>query len=113
MGDRRSFPVISRPVSSLAESGSTDPTEQMPPPAAGKPLSAVQIKRLEDWISQGAVWQEHWAFLPPQRTPTPAVRDQDWVKNPIDAFILARLEREGLSPSPERGTARPHPPSDS
>ena len=57
------------------------------------------------WIEQGARWQPHWAFVPPQPPELPAVRDPAWVRNPIDRFILARLEREGLTPSPEADRA--------
>src|SRR5207249_113533 len=52
------------------------------------------------WIEQGAKWQKHWAFLAPKRSPLPPVKDPAWAANPVDAFILARLEREGLRPSP-------------
>jgi len=82
-----------------------DVSERMPPAKSGKTLSAGQIDRIRRWIAQGARWQSHWAFIAPQSPPIPHVRDQDHVRNPIDAFILARLEREGLAPSPaaERG----------
>ena len=74
---------------------------RMPPAYSGRTLSAKEIETLRDWIAQGAKWEKHWAFLPPKRAPLPAVKDAAWVKNPIDAFVLARLEREGLAPSPE------------
>ena len=78
---------------------STDPEIQMPPADSGRSLSKEQISLLRRWIEQGAVWQEHWAFLPPQRTALPALGDPDWISNPIDAFVLARLEAGGLAPS--------------
>jgi len=78
-----------------------DVSERMPPVKSGKTLSAAQIDRIGRWIAEGAKWQPHWAFIPPRRPPIPHVRHQDRVRSPIDAFILARLEREGLAPSPE------------
>jgi hypothetical protein len=78
-----------------------DPGERMPPPKSGKMLSAAEIARIKTWIEEGARYQEHWAFRPPVRPNQPAVKDPGWSHNPIDAFILARLGSEGLSPSPE------------
>jgi hypothetical protein len=89
---------------------STDEEEVMPP--AGEPLSADQVKRLRDWIDAGAVWPDalagedapwkrHWAFRPPVRSPLPSVQNTTWPRNPLDRFVLARLEKEGLTPSPE------------
>ncbi len=78
-----------------------DADERMPPPKSGKALTASQIETLRRWIVEGARWQPHWAFIPPERPPIPRVDRAGWVRNPIDAFVLARLERAGLSPSPE------------
>ena len=64
-------------------------------------LSAGEIEKLGRWIDQGAKWQPHWSFIPPRRPPVPQVANRERVRNPIDAFILARLEREGLEPSGE------------
>jgi hypothetical protein len=83
-----------------------NPSERMPPPRTNKRLSAEQVELLRRWINQGARWSEHWAFVPPVRPALPAVRDRAWPRNPIDHFILARLEREGLRPSPEADRAR-------
>ena len=80
---------------------SSDDDEHMPPPTSGKKLSADQIERIGRWIEQGAKWEQHWAFIPPQRPAVPVVRNAGWVRNPIDAFVLARLEAEGLAPSAE------------
>lgn len=80
---------------------STDPEQQMPPPETGRKLTAAQIDLLRRWIDEGAKWDTHWAYVPPKRPELPAVRDAKWVRNPIDSFILSRLEREGLKPSPE------------
>ncbi len=77
---------------------SIDVSERMPPAKTGKKLSDQQIDLIRRWIEQGAPWQEHWAFLAPQRPETPTVKNAAWVRNPIDAFILARLEKEGLTP---------------
>ncbi len=78
---------------------SSDPDAQMPPPDSGRKLSARQVELLRQWIVEGAPWQEHWAFIPPQKPPLPAIRASGWCRNPIDHFVLARLEREGLQPS--------------
>jgi len=70
-------------------------------------LSPEQIALIKRWINEGAEWPEgaenaiHWAFVPPKRPPIPEVKNKAWVRNPIDAFILHRLEQEGLSPAPE------------
>ncbi|PYU95147.1 MAG: hypothetical protein DMG25_05140 [Acidobacteria bacterium] len=80
-------------------------------PMGGKPLRDDQIELIRLWIDQGADWPEtgaaklvevkkHWAFVPPKRPRLPAVKNSAWPKNPIDHFVLARLEKEGLSPSP-------------
>ncbi len=82
---------------------SADENEVMPPPKSGKKLTPQQVDLLRRWIAAGASYQQHWAFVPPVRPPLPKVRDTRWVRTPIDAFILARLEREGLRPSPEAG----------
>jgi hypothetical protein len=78
-----------------------DPSERMPPPGSGRSLTPEQIDRLRQWIAQGAAWQKHWAFIPPARPPLPPVKNQAWVRNSIDRFVLARLEKEGLAPAPE------------
>ena len=78
-----------------------DPAKRMPPARAGRQLTEVQIDVLRRWIAEGARWQPHWAFLPPVRSPLPQVRDTGGTRNPLDWFILARLEREGLQFSPE------------
>jgi mono/diheme cytochrome c family protein len=75
-----------------------DESERMPP--KGKPLSAQEIDALKAWIAEGAKWEKHWAFVPPERHMPPKVSRPDWVKNPIDAFILAGLDQAGLEPAP-------------
>ncbi len=85
---------------------SDDPTLVMPPPEAKKPLTAVQKDILKRWIADGAPFEQHWAFTPPQRPEAPQVRQTGWIRSPIDAFILRQLETAGISPSPpaERST---------
>ena len=73
----------------------------MPPREAHKTLSEAQKQTLQDWIAQGAEYQAHWAYVAPLRRPVPDVRRQDWVRNPIDAFLLASLESRGIDPAPE------------
>jgi hypothetical protein len=90
-GDAKSSELIRR-------ISSDDEFERMPPDEP--PLTAEQIRVFRRWIDQGANWQEHWAFQPRRNPTPPAVADADWVRNPIDAFILARLEANGLSPAP-------------
>ena len=89
----------------IARLDSDDPEAIMPPPATGKRLTAGQVETLRRWIDQGAAWEGHWSFIAPKRPPVPAVRGSGWVRNPIDAFILARLGREGLAPAPEADRA--------
>ncbi|MFO0888120.1 MAG: PSD1 and planctomycete cytochrome C domain-containing protein [Isosphaeraceae bacterium] len=84
---------------------SDDPTEQMPPGGKEKRLSAEQVALLTSWVEQGAPWESHWAFEKPARPPLPPVQHPGWPKNPIDRFVLARLEREGLTPAPEADPA--------
>jgi mono/diheme cytochrome c family protein len=85
---------------------SKDPDKLMPPGDSGKKLTPGQIELLRKWIEQGAKWQPLWSFIPPERPELPAVKDVAWCRNPIDHFILARLEAEGLKPSPEADKAR-------
>ena len=76
---------------------SKDPSEQMPPPKLNRPMTKEQIDLVRRWIDEGAVWGKHWAFTPLAAPPVPTIKG---VKNPIDAFIVARLEKEKLSLSP-------------
>lgn len=80
---------------------SPDSKVRMPPKSTNKQLTPQEIDLVRQWIAQGAPWAEHWAYVPPQKPPLPEVRDKKWPRNPIDYFILARLEREGLKPAPE------------
>src|SRR5271170_1250975 len=80
---------------------SKDPDVRMPYHAPALPPE--QIALLRRWIKEGAKWTDHWAFVPPKSQPLPPVKRPDWARQPLDRFILARLERESLKPSPEAG----------
>jgi Protein of unknown function (DUF1553)/Protein of unknown function (DUF1549)/Planctomycete cytochrome C/Concanavalin A-like lectin/glucanases superfamily len=83
---------------------SRDPHYLMPQTALGeaKPMGAYEIAVLREWIKQGAVYRPHWAFEVPTRPAMPHdIGSDPWVKNPIDSFILGKLKKEGLEPSPE------------
>jgi hypothetical protein len=83
----------------------SDPAERMPPANKGKELTSDEKALLRRWIEQGAEYQAHWALLPPKRPALPHVKNAAWLRNGIDAFVLARLEAEGLTPSPEADRA--------
>src|SRR5262245_52322214 len=78
-----------------------DARKRMPPASATRQLTAREKGLLQRWIEQGARWQKHWAFLTPTWPTLPQVKDCTWARNPIDAYVLARLERAGLRPSPQ------------
>jgi hypothetical protein len=79
---------------------SEEDSERMPPPESKKALTEAEKELLRRWIAEGADYPAHWAFVAPVRPPLPRVARADWAEQPIDRFILARLEREGLSPAP-------------
>ncbi|HEY0456776.1 MAG TPA: PSD1 and planctomycete cytochrome C domain-containing protein, partial [Verrucomicrobiae bacterium] len=78
-----------------------DADEIMPPPKTGKKLTPAQIESLTRWIAQGAKWQNHWAYVKPERPPLPKIKDKRWPKNEIDYFVGAKLDQERLKPAPE------------
>ncbi|MCI0622320.1 MAG: DUF1549 domain-containing protein, partial [Acidobacteria bacterium] len=78
-----------------------DPARRMPPEHSHKTLTTEQKEILKGWIEQGAAWKEHWSFVPPSRASLPVVKKKDWVRNSVDAFILAKLEAARLEPAPE------------
>jgi Protein of unknown function (DUF1553)/Protein of unknown function (DUF1549)/Planctomycete cytochrome C len=93
-----------------------EPDAIMPPSKEGKPLNAAQVALFKAWIDEGAVWpshgddrapvrSQHWAFQPPQRAEPPATQSSTWSRNPIDRFVLARLEHEKIKPAPEANPA--------
>ena len=74
---------------------------RMPPVSSGKHLTSAQVATLRRWIAQGGRWEQHWAFSPPKLPAVPRVRNAGWVRSPVDAFVLARIEQEGFAPMPE------------
>jgi uncharacterized protein DUF1553/uncharacterized protein DUF1549/cytochrome c len=76
-------------------------SERMPPAKTKKTLKESEKELLRQWIGQGAVYQKHWAFMPPERPAVPAIKNKGWARNALDHLILARLETEGLQPAPE------------
>jgi hypothetical protein len=85
----------------IARITTTDEDDVMPPPKSNKKLTAAQIEKLKAWIAGGAKYAQHWSFVKPELPALPEVRKREWVRNPIDVFILARLEKEGIAPSAE------------
>ena len=80
---------------------SDDPDVRMPPTDSKLALTQGEINILGQWIKEGAKWQQHWSFIPPQKTALPKVSDGNWYRNEIDHFILASQEENGLSPASE------------
>ncbi len=84
-----------------------DASERMPPRKSNKTLTPAQVDTLKRWIDRGAAWGQHWAFVPPVHPPVPTLRTpRPAPRTPIDAFVFARLEREGLTPAPEADRER-------
>lgn len=94
--------VPGKPAESLLlERVTADGKKRMPPPQSKLSLSEAEIGLLRRWIAEGAEYKPHWAFLPlPDVVPVPVIADPHWPAGPLDRFVLARLEREGLKPSP-------------
>jgi hypothetical protein len=80
---------------------SHDADDQMPPPESNRKVSPAQIDLIRRWIAQGAPYEKHWSFVPPEKTPAPKVADATWARQPFDRFVLAKLETEKLKPSVE------------
>jgi hypothetical protein len=80
---------------------SKDPEEVMPKPKHGSPLKASEIELIETWISQGAAWEEHWAFVPPREKNIPKLGNESWATQPLDRFVLENIEKNKLTPSPQ------------
>ena len=78
-----------------------DVEQRMPPQSSNRQPTQEQIDTLIRWIAEGAEWEEHWVYDLPERVEPPTVKDSTWVSNPIDRFILGRLEAEGLEPAAE------------
>ncbi len=117
-GVRAIVPGDTEHSESVLRISSTDPDEVMPPPKSDKKLTPEQIALLKKWIAEGARYEPHWSLIAPVKPKVAQISDfrfqisdllrggrdyGDWSKNPIDAFILARLEKDGLKPSPEAG----------
>jgi mono/diheme cytochrome c family protein len=85
---------------------SDDPDQVMPPPASNLTLTNAQKELLRQWVDAGAEYSRHWAFVPPVRPAVPATPPEATIRNPIDAFVVARLTSEGLSQAPEAEPAR-------
>src|SRR5713226_7180389 len=101
LGGRRAIvPAASQMIQRIT---ATIKANRMPPIYSGLKLTDGEVAILRDWVAQGAKWQKHWAFIAPVRPDLPSVKNASWVRNPVDAFVLAKLEREGLTPSPEAG----------
>ncbi|HUP82378.1 MAG TPA: DUF1549 domain-containing protein, partial [Pirellula sp.] len=80
---------------------SSDPSEKMPPVESGHQLDSHQIEILRKWISQGATWQQHWAFIPPSHLAFPVTENSNWIRNGIDSFVAQRHKHEVISPNIE------------
>ena len=107
---RKDDPVIAPGKSAESELidriTSTAAVKRMPPPNSNRKLTPQQIELMKRWIDEGARWGKHWAFETPRRPALPVVRNRTWPRNPIDHFVLARLEteilgRQRMKPSPE------------
>jgi hypothetical protein len=86
---------------------SDDEDELMPPPDSHRVLSEKEKNLIKAWIEQGAEYESHWSFVaPPEEIPIPATKMTTWAKNSIDSFVLSRLEKEGIKPSPEASPER-------
>jgi len=79
---------------------SKDPNKVMPPPKAHRQLKPAELALIERWVSEGAKFEEHWAFVPPVKKSPPRVEGDTWSRNEIDRFILGTLEAKGLTPAP-------------
>jgi hypothetical protein len=95
-GDPNASELMARLVANNAE-------DRMPYHAPA--LSKQQVELIRKWIKQGAPWDDYWAFVPPKPQALPAVQHANWARQPLDRFILARLEKEGLQPSPQADKA--------
>lgn len=104
-GDRQDGPTVVRgkPEASpmYQRIVSKDPEEMMPPPKAHHTLKPEEIERVRLWIAQGAQWEPHWSFIKPERPVTQPTKNAKWVRNPIDNYVLAKLDALKLEPAPE------------
>lgn len=78
-----------------------DEDDAMPPPENHRQLDPKEISLIQQWVKEGANWEPHWSFNVPEKPNAPSVKRPNWVRNPIDQLVLARLEAEGLEPAEE------------
>jgi hypothetical protein len=104
-GDRAIVPGKSAESVLVERISEEEPSLRMPPPKSGKTLKPEQVELIRRWIDQGAPWAVHWSLVPPHKPALPRLADPSWPRNPVDHFILARLEKDGLRPSPEADRA--------
>ncbi len=100
-GDIAIVPSQTEKSALIERINTTDRTDLMPPPKSHKALTNKQRELLTQWVAEGAKYEEHWSFTPIQRPALPLVKNLQWPRNPIDTFILERLESEGLQPAQE------------
>jgi hypothetical protein len=102
---REGIPIVKRSNLDMSELwrriSTADLEDRMPPVDAPQALTTEEVEFLKNWIEEGAPWEQHWAFQAIDAPAQPEVLDSEWVRNPIDAFILERLESLGMSPSHE------------
>lgn len=99
-GDRAVVPGNLRRSQLIERIASDNPNFMMPPPESNLDLSDYEVALVKRWVEQGAPWSPHWSFIPPEKPDLPDIKQEDWPLNEIDHFVLARLEREGMSPAP-------------
>jgi hypothetical protein len=105
-GGRRAIVPVNPEQSQLVHRiTSGDEMMRMPPVYSGRRLTQAEIDLLVEWVRQGAPWRRHWSFMAPIRPSLPKIKNKEWPKNAIDHFVLERLEREGMEPSPEADRA--------
>ena len=97
-GDPQASEVISRIESD-------DPELRMPPAESGHSLTVAESKAIREWIAEGAIYQKHWSFVPPEKSPLPKTK-LSWPRSPIDHYVLHKLEENEMTPSKEAHRAR-------
>lgn len=80
---------------------STDPEVQMPPPESGLSMTPYEMAMIAKWIDQGAEYKPHWSYITPRIPSLPVVKNTQWVRNPIDNFVLDKLENQKKAPNQE------------
>lgn len=98
-GERAIVPFEPSESELLRRVAHTDPVHRMPKDEL--PLTPDEIQILQTWIEQGAHWEDHWAYVAPKRPPLPDVSEPEWVREPMDHFVLAQLDQRGLARQPE------------